>query len=89
MSQDIAVPAAIAGLVSETQTREPYKHACRGKFTPRVERANTRPYSSFGFRSNARWFLQTMPDGSCLNPAIFRAHFHIGLAIKGTGHVVS
>ena len=64
MNQDIAVPAALAGLISETQTREPYKHACRGKFTARVERANTRPYSSFGFRSNARWFLQTMPDGS-------------------------
>ena len=62
MSQNI--PASLASLISEPQTREPYKHACKGKFTEKVERANTRPYSSFGFRSNARWFLQTMPDGS-------------------------
>jgi hypothetical protein len=56
------IPSAIAGLVSEAQTREPYKHACRGQFTPEVTRANTRPYSAFTLRSNARWFPQKTAD---------------------------
>ena len=62
MSQN-QVPAAIAGLISETQTREPYKHACKGVYTAKVERANTKPYSAFTFRSNARWFEQRTADG--------------------------
>lgn len=56
-------PAAIASLIAEAQTREPYKHACKGVYTAKVERANTKPYSAFTFRSNAKWFPQTTADG--------------------------
>ena len=62
MSQNQA-PAAIQSLIAEAQTREPYKHACKGVYTERVERANTKPYSAFTFRSNARWFEQRTGDG--------------------------
>lgn len=56
-------PAALASLIAEPQSREPYKHACKGVFTPEVKRANTKPYSAFTFRSNAKWFPQTTADG--------------------------
>ena len=56
-------PAALASLIAEPQSREPYKHACKGVFTPEVKRANTQPYSAFTFRSNAKWFPQTTADG--------------------------
>lgn len=63
MSQNQNIPAAIANLISEAQTREPYKHACKGVYTPEVKRAGTKPYSAFTFRSNARWFEQKTSDG--------------------------
>lgn len=56
------IPSAIAGLIAEAQSREPYKHACKGVYTPEVKRANTKPYSAFTFRSNARWFPQKTAD---------------------------
>ena len=56
-------PAALASLIAEPQSREPYKHACKGVYTERVERANTKPYSAFTFRSGAKWFPQTTADG--------------------------
>ena len=56
-------PAALASLIAEPQSREPYKHACKGVYTPKVERAGTKPYSAFTFRSNARWFEQRTADG--------------------------
>ena len=62
MSQTQA-PAALASLIAEPQSREPYKHACKGVFTPEVKRAGTKPYSAFTFRSNARWFEQRTADG--------------------------
>lgn len=56
-------PAALASLIAEPQSREPYKHTCKGVFTPEVKRAGTKPYSAFTFRSNARWFEQRTADG--------------------------
>ena len=56
-------PAALASLIAEPQSREPYKHACKGVYTAKVERAGTKPYSAFTFRSNARWFEQRTADG--------------------------
>ena len=56
-------PAALASLIAEPQSREPYKHACKGVYTGKVERAGTKPYSAFTFRSNARWFEQRTADG--------------------------
>ena len=56
-------PAALASLIAEPQSREPYKHACKGVYTPEVKRSNTQPYSAFTFRSNAKWFPQTTADG--------------------------
>lgn len=56
-------PTALASLIAEPQSREPYKHACKGVYTPEVRRANTRPYSAFTLRSNARWFEQKTGDG--------------------------
>lgn len=56
-------PAALANLIAEPQSREPYKHACKGVYTPEVKRSNTQPYSAFTFRSNAKWFPQTTADG--------------------------
>ena len=63
MSQNKNIPAANANLISEAQTREPYKHACKGVYTPEVKRAGTKPYSAVTFRSNAKWFQQTTADG--------------------------
>jgi len=59
----------IQGLIAEKQTRAPYKHACKGHLTERVERANTEPYSCFSFRSNARWFAQQTADGKTVHVA--------------------
>jgi len=53
----------LAGVISESRIREPYKQPCFGKLTLEVKRANTRPYSAFSIRSNARWFPQTTSDG--------------------------
>jgi len=51
------IPASIAGFVSDSAPRAPYKHACKGKFqqVPAGKR-NAEPYSKFSLRSNAAWF---------------------------------